>query len=196
MDAKQVIDKIISEAQSKAARIKSDGDSVRQSQEEQLKKELAGYDAETSALAQKQAKDKKLQMLSAARMEISNQYLAEKRRLLDEVFDRAAQRIKSLPDEQYLDLFKKLLLEAVETGDEEVVVDFNESRIDSKFLKEINRQLASGSRGELRLSGQKENIGAGFVLKRGKVRTNVSLNVLLEQARERLDGELSRRLFD
>jgi hypothetical protein len=45
------------------------------------------------------------------------------------------------------------------------------------------------------LSDQKQDIGAGFILKRGKIKTNVSIQVLLEQARKELEIELAKELF-
>jgi hypothetical protein len=88
------------------------------------------------------------------------------------------------------------MLDAVETGDEEVILDENESRIDQEFIKQVNRELGPGYRGNLRLSGERQNIGAGFILRRGKIKTNVSVNVLLDQARKELEIELAKQLFD
>ncbi len=128
-------------------------------------------------------------------MDIAKQFLAEKRKILDEVFEQARQQLQDLPDEEYRALIKKLLLDAVETGDEEVVVDTKEKRIDREFIKKINSELASGKKGDLRLSDQKQDIGAGFILKRGKIKTNVSMAVLLGQARKELEIELAKELF-
>jgi vacuolar-type H+-ATPase subunit E/Vma4 len=90
----------------------------------------------------------------------------------------------------------KLMLDAVETGDEEVIVDKNEKRIDQEFIKHINRELGSGFKGNLRLANEKQNLGAGFILRRGKIKTNVSLDVLLERARKELEIELAKELFE
>ncbi|GAI99048.1 unnamed protein product [marine sediment metagenome] len=92
-------------------------------------------------------------------------------------------------------MIKKLLLDAVETGDEEVVVDTNEGRIDHEFIKEISRELGPDCKNNLRLSDERQDLGAGFILKRGKIKTNVSIQVLLEQARKELEIELAKELF-
>ena len=44
--------------------------------------------------------------------------------------------------------------QAVETGDEEVIVGKNEKRIDQDFIKKVNRELGAGFKGNLRLSDQ------------------------------------------
>jgi vacuolar-type H+-ATPase subunit E/Vma4 len=46
------------------------------------------------------------------------------------------------------------------------------------------------------LSDQRQELGGGFILKRGKIRTNVSFEVLLNQARKGLEIELAKELFE
>ena len=153
------------------------------------------YNKQTELLAKKAGEDEKSHILAAARMDIAKEYLTEKRKILNEVFEQARRQLQNLPDEQYHALIKKLLLDTLETGDEEVVIDTNENRIDHKFIKEVNRELGPGYKGNLRLSDQRQSLGAGFILKRGKIKTNVSIEVLLDQARKELEIELAKELF-
>ena len=88
------------------------------------------------------------------------------------------------------------MLEVVETGDEEIIIDKNEKRIDHKFIKQINHKLGPGYKGNLRLSDEKQDLGGGFILRRGKIKTNVSIKVLLDQARKDLEIELAKQLFE
>ena len=90
----------------------------------------------------------------------------------------------------------RLIYEAVETGDEEVIIDHNETRIDQDFVNSINSQLASDGKGRLKLSEQRQDLGAGFVLSRGKIKNNVSLKVLMDGARKELEVELAKQLFE
>ena len=128
-------------------------------------------------------------------MDIGKEFLAEKRGILDEVFAQAREQLRNLPDKEYCEVMTKRMLEAVETGDEEVIVDTNENRIDQKFVKQLNRELGPGFKGNLRLAEQKQDIGGGFILRRGKIKNNVSLEVLLAQARDALEVELAKELF-
>ena len=79
--------------------------------------------------------------------------------------------------------------------DEEVLVGADESRIDMGFIKEVNRELGPGYKGNLRLAAETEGFSGGFILRRGKVKTNVSVDVLLNQARKELEIELAKDLF-
>jgi vacuolar-type H+-ATPase subunit E/Vma4 len=45
------------------------------------------------------------------------------------------------------------------------------------------------------LSDERQDLGGGFILRRGKIKTNVSFEVLLDQARKELEIELAKELF-
>ncbi|MFC1738927.1 V-type ATP synthase subunit E [Planctomycetota bacterium] len=195
MEAEQVVKKILSEAQQQAEEIKQQAKETLEAEQKQLTKQLQEYNEQTQELAAKAAKDTREHLLSAARMETSKQLLAEKRKILNQVFNDAKKQFKELPEAEYSKVMKKLMLESVETGDEEVIVDKNESRLNHKFIKEINRELGTGYKGNLKLSEQRQDIGAGFILKRGQIKNNVSLGVLVEQAKDELEIELAKILF-
>ena len=195
MEAEQVVEKILADAKVEAEKIKSEAKEKENAEQAKLNEQLSDYKKQTDIIAQKAGEDKKAHLLAAARMDVAKDYLAEKRKILDEVFAQARQKLQNLPDGEYCKLMTKLMLKAVETGDEEVIVDNNEKRIDQKFIKNINRELGPGYKGDLRLSGEKQNLGGGFILKRGKIKNNVSLEVLLNQARKELEIELAKKLF-
>ena len=196
MEAEQVVEKILADARAEADKIKKQADDKEAVEQDKLSEQLDEYKKQTQILAQQAGKDEKSHILAAARMNIAKEYLAEKRKILDEVFEQARQQLQNLPDEEYHALIKKLLLDAVETGDEEVVVDTNEGRISKELIKEINQQLSSDRKSSLKLSDQRQNLGAGFILTRGKIKTNVSIEVLLDQARKELEIQLAKELFE
>ena len=197
MEAEQVVEKILTDAKAEAEKLKKQAQGKEADEQARLTEQLEQYKKETEILAKKAGEDERSHILAAARMDIAKQFLAEKRRILDEVFEQARQKLRNLPDEEYRNLCIKLMLNAVETGDEEVVIDKNEKRIDQDLINQINHQLSSGDKNtdNLKLSEQKQDIGAGFILKRGKIKTNVSIDVLLDQARKELEIELAKELF-
>lgn len=195
MDAKEVIDKIIDDANKQKNEIEQQGNSEMEKLKNDLQNELSEYNKETQKLAKKAADDKKAHMLAASRMNIAREILGGKRKILDSVFEKAKQQLAQMPDNDYLDMIKKLMLNAVETGDEEVVVDQNEKRINQDFIKDINRQLGPGFKGNLRLSETTEKIDGGFILKRGDIQNNASFEVLIGTAKLKLETELAKELF-
>ncbi len=195
MEAEQVIDKILSDANAQAKKTADQAKEKLDSEQANHDAGLAEYKEQTVAIAKEAAQDEKSHILAGGRMEIAKEYLAEKRKILDQVFDNARGQIQNLPDEEYRKLMTRLMLEAVETGDEEVVVDKNETRIDLEFMKEVNRKLGPGFQGNLRLAGENQDIKGGFILKRGKIKTNVSIDVLLDQAGKDLEIKLAAEIF-
>jgi V/A-type H+-transporting ATPase subunit E len=195
MEAEKVVEKILADAEQEAQKIKKQAEEKEAAEQTEQDKKLSDYKKQTKVLADKAAKDKRTHLLASARMEIAKNLLTEKRKILDEVFNKAQQQLQKLPDDQYLKLMTKLMLKAVETGDEEVIVAKNEKRIDHEFIKQINRQLGPGYKGNLKLSDQKQNLAGGFILKRGKIKNNLSLKVLLNQARKEMEIDLAKELF-
>ncbi|UCC22082.1 MAG: V-type ATP synthase subunit E [Planctomycetota bacterium] len=195
MEAEQVVKKILADADAEAAKIKAEADEKLADEQRKFDEQLGEYKKQTDILAKKAAQDKKEHLLAAARMDIAKKFLAEKRKIIDEVFDKARTQLQNLPDDQYSKLMTKLMLQAVETGDEEIIIGKNEKRIDQKFVKQINRELGPGFKGNLRLANERNNLTGGFILKRGKIKNNVSIDVLLQQARKELEIQLAKELF-
>ena len=195
MEAEQVIEKILAEAKAEADKIKVEADKKDSDEQAKLNEQLDEYKKQTEILAQKAAAEKKAHLLAAARMQNAKDFLGEKMKILDEIFGRAQAQLGKLPDEKYCSMMRRLMLDAIETGDEEVIVDKNETRIDQNFIKQINRELGPDYKRNLRLSDQRDNLGAGFILRRGKIKTNVSIGVLMGQARKELEIELAKELF-
>ena len=196
MEAEKVVVKILADAKTEAEKIKKQAQANQAAEQAKIDERLIEHKKQTEILAQKAGKNEKSHILAAARMDIAKEYLAEKRKILNEVFEQARRQTQNLPDEQYHELITKLILEVVETGDEEVVIDKNENRIDKEFIKQINHKLGPDHKGNLRLSDEKQDIGGGFILRRGKIKTNVSIEVLLDQARKELEIELAKKLFE
>ncbi|MCK5565237.1 MAG: V-type ATP synthase subunit E [Planctomycetes bacterium] len=195
MNAEQVVQKILSEAQAQADKITAEANAKVSEQQGQVDKELAKYREETEEKAVAAGEDKLARMLASARMQIGKEYLGAKVSLLDEVFQKVRHQIKNLPDDQYEELIQQLMEKAIESGDEEVIIGADETRIDNGLIKRINRKLGPGFKGNLQLANDTANIDGGFILRRGKIQVNVSLDVLMTQAREAMELQLSQELF-
>ncbi|HEG42749.1 MAG TPA: hypothetical protein ENH94_01740, partial [Phycisphaerales bacterium] len=181
MNAEQVVEKILSDARGQAEKLVAEASEKASGEDVRLQDELAVFQKETERLAKAAAADRKLQKLATARMDIRKQMLVTKAGLLDDVFAQARGQINSLPDNEYQKLITSLMEKAAETGDEEVVIGKNETRIDNSLIKQINRNLGTGFKGNLHLASDRADIDGGFILRRGKIQLNVSTDVLLSQ---------------
>jgi V/A-type H+/Na+-transporting ATPase subunit E len=195
MEAEQVIEKILSDAKAEADTIVKEAKAKAAAEKTKADAQLADYRQQAEVLAQQAAEDEKSHVLAAARMEAAQEYLAEKTKILDSVFERAEQRLGQLPDDEYRELMGRLMVDAAETGEEEVLIGRDESRIDQNFINEINGRLADDKKRNLRLADERHDFSGGFALRRGKIKTNVSPAVLLEQARNALVIDLAKTLF-
>ncbi|RKY09408.1 MAG: hypothetical protein DRP65_07850 [Planctomycetota bacterium] len=195
MDAEQVVERILSEARTQADKVKAEAQEKATAAEAQLETELAEYGKQTEKLAAQEFEEKKARMLAAANMEIKKEYLAAKVALLDEVFEKVRHRIKELSDKEYETFITSLVTKAVESGDEEVLIGSDEKRIDHSLIKQINRKLGPGYKGNLQLAEDRIDIDGGFILRRGKICVNASIEVLLAAARDKFEIELAEELF-
>jgi V/A-type H+-transporting ATPase subunit E len=196
MEAQQVIEKILAEANAEAQKIKGQAKEKEAAEQAKLDEQLSQFNEQTETLAQKAAEDEKSHVLAAARMDIAKQFLAEKGKILEEVFAQSRRQLQQLPDDQYRQLIAKLMLQAVETGGEQVILDKDEARIDQQLIDQVNQQLSAGGKGNLKLSDQRRDLGGGFILSRGKIKTNVSFKVILDQARKDLEIDLAKEVFE
>jgi V/A-type H+-transporting ATPase subunit E len=193
MEADQVITKILSDARAQAEAITKQAEQREAAEAAKLDEELARFEQETKTLADKAGEDERSQRLAVARMEAAKEYATAKAALLDEVFVQALQKIEKLPDGEYRELMAKLMAEAAETGEEKVLPGRNDARIDAKLVADVNARLKG--KGKLALAEEKQHFSNGFLLQRGKVRTNVSVDVLVGQARKDLEIEVAKELF-
>ncbi|MHC5191022.1 MAG: V-type ATP synthase subunit E, partial [Planctomycetota bacterium] len=194
MNAEQVVQKILAEANAEAEKIVSDARAKAADQGDQLDTQVAEFEATTARLANEAAEDKLQRMLAGARMTNTKQTLAAKVAILDSVFTKAKAAVNQMPDDEYLALMTALMKKAIETGDEEVIVGKNETRINQRFIDDVNRQLGAGFKGNLRLSNERADIAGGFILTRGKVQVNASTDVMIDALRESMAIEISQEL--
>jgi V/A-type H+-transporting ATPase subunit E len=195
MNAEQVVEKILSQARAEADQLTSSANETARKENQRLEKEIEAYRQETGRLAEAAGRDKLSRMLAASRMQSAKDLLAAKGQILDELFGRVKQRVEQLPDNEYLELMKRLMQKAVRTGQEEVIVGKNENRINQAFINKLNTELLWQAKGGLRLSPTREDIGGGFILSSGKVRINASTDVQMGQLRDTMEMQLTAELF-
>ncbi len=192
MEAQQVIDKIIEQARTQAQQIIDEAQQKARRQSDAAQAEIDEYNKQTKQLADSAAQDKAARMLASARMASAKENLAAKQELLSEVFTETIKRLASMGESDYRAFMSALIKKAVTTGDEEIIVGHNEKRIDAEFIRQINSEL--GSKGNLKLSQQRADMAAGFILKCGKISINAAAETIVGAAREALEGQIAQEL--
>jgi len=141
---------------------------------------------------------KKSKILTEANLKAKKTILSEKQKIIKDVFDKALEIILKLNDKAYHNFIKKLILDNIEIGDEIIFIGSSDQRkISQSFIEDLNKELKSkGEKGVLKLSTSYLPIKGGVVIGSGKIRKNISLELLLKNVREELEMQISKILFD
>ena len=113
--------KIVQDAQAEITRMNQETDQkvreIQQAAQAQADKETA----DTLARGQRAAQERLERLKSAAKMEQRKLELAARQEMLSQAFDLALEKLCSLPEEAYVQLLTRLVLEASTTGREQLV---------------------------------------------------------------------------
>ena len=197
MPVEKIVERILREAEDEARKIEGDAqkeiERIRGDEAEQVK----SIEEEASAQAETAAREEEQRRLSAADLEFRKKRLAEKQGLIEGAFDRALRKLVDMDARAYGERIGHLLLAAVDTGNEEVIISSrDEERITQKLLDRTNELLVSqGRKGELKLSEERRDLIGGFVLRRGRRETNCSLESIFASGREELEPMIAEKLF-
>lgn len=197
MSAEKIVEKILSDARAEAQRVLESAHAQAAQIREQAQREAQRQRELILAQAQQEAQSRRRAQIAAATAEARNVVLESKRALLERAFKQAAERIAAMPMPDYKNWLLRLIVQAVETGDEEVILSpADRQTLGEAFLKEANAQLAKhGKKGALRLSVETRDIGRGFILKGTNSETNVTMATLLRRAKDELEIEVAQMLF-
>ncbi len=163
----------------------------------QAKGEAESLAREKISQAERETAMETRRSIAIANLEVRKDILELKRSMIERAFDSALERLKGLPQKQYLSLMKEMLLSAVESGDEEVILSPEDrSRLGKALVSEVNKELKSTGKAEkLKLSKETRNIEGGFILRKGGVEVNQSLEAILEAKKEELEPEIVSTLW-
>jgi len=182
--ARQEADKKIKDAEKKAQEIL---EKARKDAENRKKKllEKAARDAE----------DIKAKMISMAELDMKKNLLATKQDMVDKAFQQALERLKNMDIEKYEEILTDMILKAVETGEEEIILSKRDlRRLPKDFITKLNnlreRKL------NLKLSRESRDIEGGFILKSRGVETNNSFETIMRMERDSIESRIAGILFE
>ena len=134
-------------------------------------------------------------LVSAARMDARKAMLAQQQALMDQAFRKALDDLLNLPDKDYVALVASLIVEASQTGREEVVFSQKDRpRYGKAAVTRANELL--GDRGHLTLSAQTRPIQGGFLLSDGDVEVNCTFETLVLMQRRTVERQVAQVLFE
>lgn len=113
--------KIVQDAQAEITRMNQETDEKVRSIAEAAQAQADKETAETLARGQRAAQERLERLKSAAKMEQRKLELAARQEMLAQAFELALEKLCSLPEEEYVQLLTRLVLEASTTGKEQLV---------------------------------------------------------------------------
>jgi V/A-type H+-transporting ATPase subunit E len=197
MSLEKIIEKIRTDAEERAYLILQQAeDQARQimAQSENEAREKAGQIIDEATRSARQ-KDKR--MVLAAQLASRKEILSEKQKAIQNCFESALKKLNKMPERDYLQLIKKMLVSSYTTDFKEVIFSPQDShRIHQQFIQDVNIGLEkAGKKGSLTISREKREISGGFILKGDRVEVDNSFASLLKYLESDLESEVAKTLF-
>ena len=185
-DAQQEADAILTQAQAEANAVTARYQSQAQQQTDDI-----------LAKGKIQAEERRSRLVSAAEMERRHELLSVKQEVLDKAFALALDKLRSLPEEEYIDLLANLAVKASSTGSEQIILSKTDrARYGVKAATKANKLLAQAGRtGKLTLSQEARDFQGGLLLADGDVEVNCTFETLVRLARGSVSGDVAKVLF-
>ena len=155
----------------------------------------AQADKETADLAarnQRAAAEREERLVSTAQMEARKTILAAKQAVMEEVYAKALEKLRSLPQDRTVEVLASLLNEAAPQGKGEVLFSAQDREtVGRAAVDAANAQNG----GQLTLSGETANIPGGFILRNGSIEVNCAYDTLIRLQKTETAGQVARQLF-
>ncbi len=161
------------------------------------KEEIEEYKEKEREKIKQEAEAVKERFITSFELKKDKEVLGVKKKALDEVFDNLTKKIVSLPKKDYLAFLSRLILKYAQTGEEFLYLSERDKKlVDEKFIQNINKELGKiGKAGKVKLAEEAVPISGGVILGRENIRINASLELILDDVRERWEKEVGQILF-
>ena len=148
--------------------------------------------ANLAARNQRNAAEREERLVSAAQMEARKTILAAKQAVMEEVYAKALEKLRSLPQDRAVEVLASLLNEAAPQGKGEVLFSAQDREtVGRAAVDAANAQNG----GQLTLSGETANIPGGFILRNGSIEVNCAFDTLIRLQKTETAGQVAQRLF-
>ena len=125
-------------------------------------------------------------------MEARKTILAAKQAVMEEVYAKALEKLRSLPQDRAVEVLASLLNEAAPQGKGEVLFSAQDREtVGRAAVDAANAQNG----GQLTLSGETANIPGGFILRNGSIEVNCAYDTLIRLQKTETAGQVARQLF-
>ena len=185
MAIEDVIARITQSANDKKSEILREAEQEKNKIMSEWQKNAADFYEIERRKAEHDADNEKRSIVLARRLELRKELLSAKQKIIDDALQKAFEKMTKMPEKEYQSFLEKLMKETA-AGGEEVLCKKEDQSLLEKVIKSSGKKVT--------LSKETREISGGFILKNGKIETNVSLETLFETKRNDLEQEVGKLL--
>lgn len=195
--AERISGRILGEAQSRVKELLAEAAEKAGEIIGAAEREAAQRKEQILARTGQEIEEQKKRILGMAQLDARKEMLMAKQELIAEAFQQALQRLVNLEERTYLALLRQMLLSAVKTGEETLILSpRDKAKIPAEFWENLAKELkASGRAGKIFPGLESPEVKGGFILQSSGLEINSSFNALLSMHREELEPEVAAMLF-
>jgi V/A-type H+-transporting ATPase subunit E len=194
--ADKICEKIIRDAEEKAA------EHIRKAEEKaaeiirEMERKAAENREKRLQKALVEARNLEERIVAAEEMEFKNNKLKLKQDIISKAFEIALKRLAELPDDEYRQLIINMVMPLIREGNEKIVISARDRERLKGIDDDINGLLKEkGINGKVVISGNDGGFLGGFILGRGRMEINCTLETLVGTRRPELETEVANILF-
>ena len=210
----KITQRIGADTQAEIDRILADAAAQAEAAADKFRTQAEAEDRDLLAKSERAAAEREERLVSAAQMEARKTLLTAKQEMVERAYQRALEKLRSLPQEQYVELLAALLVRASSTGREgagkAAVARANEllakeaapelplgDGVVANLLNKVAAGVSAFAQGTamLAVSEETRDISGGFILKDGRIEVNCTFDALVRAEREQTAGEVAKLLF-
>ena len=138
------------------------------------------------------AENLKSRKISAAELQKRKMMLSAKQEAIKKGFDAALVKLKSMPEEQYLNYLADEIVKIPNCEGAIILNEKDRDKIGERLVNTVNEKLKSE---KLSLSTKTVKASGGFVLKNGAIEINSTFETILDSMKDELTNEVANALF-
>jgi len=191
VDSKFFVEHIENEAKQTAHTLLTDAENEKLASETLWAQEVETLLAHNKQKMQAQAEQITARYTAATQTEVSRITTLAKQQVFDATLTATAERIANMTDKIYSEWIAHLLITHAQPNDTVIVSSIDSKRITQKFIEAFNTKHNFS----LNLSSKHHEGSRGIILKNAKYDKNLTVDSLLESAREDLESDILSILF-
>ncbi len=188
MSIESILNKIEKEAEQYADEQLARAEAARKETLDEARRRAKDIKAQEAKRAESDAAVLKERRASVSDLEARKMCLAAKQDVIEEVFSEAMEKLVELDPDKYIDFILKCLEQFKAEGGEVVL----SARDLDRYGKKLSEALSGSG---LSVSKETADIKGGFILRKGNVSYNASLEKMIEKAKDEMTPEIAGLLF-